>query len=121
MLGNPRCCLDYLKSADLGVADASTDEVYAAMDWLAGRQDGIETKLVRTHLAGPDNPDRLALFDLSSSWMTGRCCPLAGRGYSRDGKKGLPQIEYGLLTDPAGRPVAVRVFPGNTADPTAFN
>jgi transposase len=52
--------------------------------------------------------------------VTGRCCPLAARGYSRDGKKGLPQIEYGLLTDPAGRPVAVRVFPGNTADPTAF-
>ena len=57
---------------------------------------------------------------LSSSWVTGRCCPLAARGYSRDGKKGLPQIEYGLLTDPAGRPAAVRVFPGNTADPTAF-
>src|SRR5674476_1175891 len=80
----------------------------------------IESKLVRTHLAGAANPDRLALFDLSSSWVTGRCCPLAARGYSRDGKKGLPQIEYGLLTDPAGRPVAVRVFPGNTADPTAF-
>ena len=107
-------------AADLGVDDASTDEVYAAMDWLAARQDAIETKLVRTHLAGAANPDRLALFDLSSSWMTGRCCPLAARGYSRDGKKGLPQIEYGLLTDPAGRPVAVRVFPGNTADPTAF-
>jgi hypothetical protein len=107
-------------AADLGVADATTDEVYAAMDWLAGRQDAIEAKLVRTHLNGPGNPDRLALFDLSSSWVTGRHCPLAARGYSRDGKKGLPQIEYGLLTDPAGRPVAVRVFPGNTADPTAF-
>jgi hypothetical protein len=107
-------------AADLGVADATTDEVYAAMDWLVGRQDGIETKLVRTHLTGAANPDRLALFDLSSSWVTGRCCPLAARGYSRDGKKGLPQIEYGLLTDPAGRPVAVRVFPGNTADPSAF-
>jgi hypothetical protein len=105
---------------DLGVADASTDEVYAAMDWLAGRQEAIEKKLVRAHLTGAANPDRLALFDLSSSWVTGRCCPLAARGYSRDGKKGLPQIEYGLLTDPAGRPVAVRVFPGNTADPTAF-
>ena len=105
---------------DLDVADATTDEVYAAMDWLAGRQDAIESKLVRTHLTGAANPDRLALFDLSSSWVTGRCCPLAARGYSRDGKKGLPQIEYGLLTDPAGRPVAVRVFPGNTADPTAF-
>jgi hypothetical protein len=107
-------------AADLGVADATTDEVYAAMDWLAARQEAIETKLVRTHLTGPGNPDRLALFDLSSSWVTGRHCPLAARGYSRDGKKGLPQIEYGLLTDPAGRPVAVRVFPGNTADPTAF-
>jgi hypothetical protein len=107
-------------AADLGVADATTDEVYAGMDWLAGRQEAIETKLVRTHLTGAANPDRLALFDLSSSWVTGRHCPLAARGYSRDGKKGLPQIEYGLLTDPAGRPVAVRVFPGNTADPTAF-
>jgi hypothetical protein len=120
-LATTRWWADTTLAADLGVADASTDEVYAAMDWLARRQDAIETKLVRTHLAGPDNPDRLALFDLSSSWMTGRCCPLAARGYSRDGKKGLPQIEYGLLTDPAGRPVAVRVFPGNTADPTAFS
>jgi len=119
-LATTRWWADTTLAADLGVADATTDEVYAAMDWLAGRQDAIETKLVRTHLAGPGNPERLALFDLSSSWVTGRCCPLAARGYSRDGKKGLPQIEYGLLTDPAGRPVAVRVFPGNTADPTAF-
>src|SRR5450756_720208 len=119
-LATTRWWADTTLAADLGVADASTDEVYAAMDWLAGRQDAIEAKLVRTHLSGPGNPDRLALFDLSSSWVTGRCCPLAARGYSRDGKKGLPQIEYGLLTDPAGRPVAVRVFPGNTADPTAF-
>ena len=62
----------------------------------------------------------MALFDLSSSWLEGRCCPLAARGYSRDGKKGKLQIEYGLLTDPSGRPVAVRVFPGNTGDPGAF-
>ena len=62
----------------------------------------------------------MALFDLSSSWMEGSHCPLAARGYSRDGKKGTLQIEYGLLTDPAGRPVAVRVFPGNTGDPGAF-
>ena len=106
---------------DLGVADASTDEVYAAMDWLAGRQTSIEKSLVARHLTdGRVNPDRLALFDLSSSWVTGSHCPLAARGYSRDGKKGLPQIEYGLLTDPAGRPVAVQVVTGNTADPTAF-
>src|SRR5664280_1309235 len=120
-LATTRWWADTTLADDLGVADASTDEVYAAMDWLAGRQEAIETKLVRTHLTGPGNPDRLALFDLSSSWAGGRCCPLAARGYSRDGKKGLPQIEYGLLTDPAGRPVAVRVFPGNTADPTAFS
>jgi len=120
-LATTRWWADTTLAADLGVADASTDEVYAAMDWLAGRQEAIEAKLVGTHLVGPANPDRLALFDLSSSWVTGRCCPLAARGYSRDGKKGLPQIEYGLLTDPVGRPVAVRVFPGNTADPTAFS
>ena len=119
-LATTRWWTDTTLAADLGVADASTDEVYAAMDWLGARQDGIEKKLVRTHLAGAANPDRLALFDLSSSWVTGHCCPLAARGYSRDGKKGLPQIEYGLLTDPVGRPVAVRVFPGNTADPTEF-
>ncbi len=60
------------------------------------------------------------MFDLSSSWMEGSACPLAARGYSRDGKKGKTQIEYGLLTDPVGRPVAIRVFAGNTGDPTAF-
>jgi len=119
-LATTRWWADTTLADDFGVADATTDEVYAGMDWLTGRQDGIEAKLVRTHLTGVGNPDRLALFDLSSSWVTGRCCPLAARGYSRDGKKGLPQIEYGLLTDPVGRPVAVRVFPGNTADPTAF-
>jgi Transposase DDE domain len=120
-LATTRWWADTTLADDLGVADATTDQVYAAMDWLAGRQEGIETKLVRTHLTGAANPDRLALFDLSSSWVTGKHCSLAARGYSRDGKKGLPQIEYGLLTDPAGRPVAVRVFPGNTADPTAFS
>ncbi len=119
-LATTRWWADTTLAEDLAVAGASTDEVYAAMDWLAARQDAIEGKLVREHLSGAGNPDRLALFDLSSSWVTGRRCPLAARGYSRDGKKGLPQIEYGLLTDPAGRPVAVRVFPGNTADPTAF-
>lgn len=106
---------------DLAVAGASTDEVYAAMDWLATRQQTIEKFLAARHLSNEQvNPDRLALFDLSSSWVTGRHCPLAARGYSRDGKKGLPQIEYGLLTDPVGRPVAVQVVTGNTADPTAF-
>jgi hypothetical protein len=101
---------------DLAVADASRDEVYAALDWLAGQQNHIEAQLAARHL----REGGLAYFDLSSSWLTGRCCPLAARGYSRDGRRGLPQIEYGLLTDDAGRPVAVRVFAGNTADPTAF-
>src|ERR1700686_2620810 len=111
---------DTTLGVDLGVAGASTDEVYAAMDWLVDRQDSIEKQLAARHLAPSVNPGRMALFDLSSSWVTGRCCELAARGYSRDGKKGCEQIEYGLLTDPEGRPIAVRVFPGNTADPTAF-
>ena len=111
---------DVTLGADLGVADASTDDIYAAMDWLAGRQDAIEAELAHRHLGPETNPARMALFDLSSSWLEGTQCPLAARGYSRDGKKGRLQIEYGLLTDPAGRPAAVRVFPGNTGDPAAF-
>src|SRR5690348_812966 len=112
---------DTTLGADLGIAGASTDDLYAAMDWLEDRQDAIEAKLAARHLAPEPNPARMALFDLSSSWLEGRCCPLAARGYSRDGKKGRLQIEYGLLTDPAGRPVAVRVLPGNTGDPAAFS
>jgi hypothetical protein len=111
---------DTTLGADLGTGGASTDDIYAAMDWLAGRQDGIEAGLAARHLAPGVNPGRQALFDLTSAWMEGRHCPLAARGYSRDGKKGRLQIEYGLLTDPHGRPVAVRVLPGNTSDPTAF-
>ena len=111
---------DTTLGTDLDVAGASTDDIYAAMDWLAGRQDAIEAGLARRHLAPAANPARMALFDLSSSWLEGTRCPLAARGYSRDGRKGKLQIEYGLLTDPDGRPVAVRVFPGNTGDPAAF-
>ena len=111
---------DTTLGGDLGVADASTDDIYAAMDWLEHRQDAIEAGLARRHLAPQANPSRMALFDLSSSWLEGSQCPLAARGYSRDGKKGKLQIEYGLLTDPEGRPVAVRVFPGSTGDPSAF-
>src|SRR3984885_1768922 len=111
---------DTTLGADLGVADASTDDIYAAMDWLEHRQDAIEAELARHHLAPEPNPSKMALFDLSSSWLEGSHCPLAARGYSRDGKKGKLQIEHGLLTDPAGRPGAVRVVPGNTGDPAAF-
>ena len=110
---------DTTLGADLGVAGVSADDIYAAMDWLGGRQDAIEADLARRHLAPEPNPARMALFDLSSSWLEGTHCPLAARGYSRDGKKGKLQIEYGLLTDPAW-PVAVRVLPGNTGDPGAF-
>ena len=111
---------DTTLGAGLGIADASTDEIYAAMDWLAGRQDAIERKLAAKHLGPKANPSNMALFDLSSTWMTGDHCELAARGYSRDGKKGLPQINFGLLGDREGRPIAVRVFAGNTADPKAF-
>jgi len=107
---------DVTLGADLGVAGASTDEAYAAMDWLLGRQDDIEAALARRHL----RDGGMALFDLSSSWVEGSHCELAAFGHSRDHKRGKQQIEYGLLTDRAGRPVAVRVFPGNTGDPTAF-
>jgi hypothetical protein len=111
---------DTTLGADLGIAGACTDEIYAAMDWLAGRQDTIERKLAAKHLGLQTNPSKMALFDLSSTWMTGNCCELAAHGYSRDGKKGLRQINFGLLGDREGRPVAVRVFAGNTADPKAF-
>jgi hypothetical protein len=111
---------DVTLGPDLGTGDATAGEAYAAMDWLQARQDAIEKKLARRHLAPDANPTRIAMFDLSSSWLEGTHCPLGARGYSRDGKKGNVQIEYGLLTDPEGRPVAVRVFEGNTADPAAF-
>jgi hypothetical protein len=111
---------DTTLGVDLAVVDASTDEIYQAMDWLGDRQDQVESKLARKHLGQAANPSRMALFDLTSSWMEGRHCPLAGHGYSRDGKHGKLQVEYGILTDPAGRPVAVRVFDGATADPAAF-
>jgi hypothetical protein len=106
--------------ADLGLEGVSTDEVYAAMDWLGERQAAIENTLARRHLSAEANPSRLAYFDLSSSWVEGTKNELAARGYSRDKRRGMAQIEYGLLTDKDGRPVAVEVFPGNTADPTAF-
>jgi hypothetical protein len=111
---------DTTLGADLGIEHATTDDAYAAMDWLQSRQETVEKKLARRHLAPDANPGRIAMFDLSSSWLEGRHCPLGARGYSRDGKKGKLQIEYGLLTDPAGRPVAIRVLEGNTAGPAAF-
>jgi hypothetical protein len=115
-LATTRWWHDTTLAEDLGVAGASTDEVYTAMDWLGQRQERIERQLARRHLEAGG----LALFDLSSSYVEGHHCELAARGYSRDQKVGKDQIEYGLLTDPHGRPVAVEVVAGNTADPTAF-
>jgi transposase len=101
---------------DFGVADADEDDLYAAMDWLLERQDRIQKKLASRHLSA----GALVLYDLSSSYFEGNCCPLAKLGYSRDGKKGLLQVNYGLLTDARGCPVAVSVHEGNTADSATF-
>ena len=111
---------DTTLAIDLGLVGIGTDEVYAAMDWLHGRQAAIEVKLAQRHLGHSANPSGRAYFDLSSSWVEGAKNELAARGYSRDKKRGVAQIEYGLLTDKEGRPIAIEVFPGNTADPTAF-
>ncbi len=89
------------------------DDLYAAMDWLVERQPKIEQALAKRHLSN----GTLVLYDVSSSYFTGRRCPLARIGHSRDGKKGSLQIVYGLLTNAAGCPVAVEVYEGNTADP----
>ena len=97
---------------ELGVADADEDDLYAAMDWLLERQERIEDRLARRHLVDGE----LVLYDVSSSYFEGRCCELAALGYSRDGKRGTPQIIYGLLCDKPGRPIAVEVFTGELHD-----
>ena len=101
---------------DFGVADANEDDLYAAMDWLLARQDAIQKKLAARHLS----EGGLVLYDLSSSYFEGTTCPLAKLGYNRDGKKGLLQVNYGLLTDVRGCPVAVSVHEGNVADSATF-
>jgi transposase len=97
-----------------GVADATEDELYAAMDWWGERQERIEKKLAARHLT----EGGLVLYDVTSSSYEGRTCPLAHFGHNRDGDKHLPIIVYGVMTDGEGRPVAVEVYPGNTGDPT---
>src|SRR5271166_5611214 len=99
---------------ELGVAEATEDELYAAMDWLWARQERIEKKLAARHLS----EGGLVLYDVTSSSYEGRTCPLAHFGHNRDGDKQLPIIVYGVMTDGEGRPVAVEVYPGNTGDPT---
>src|SRR4051795_5540057 len=100
----------------LGLGEVDDDELYAALDWLHQRQPAIETILANRHL----RDGTLVLYDVSSSYLEGRCCPLAQRGYSRDGKKGTLQIVYGLLCAPDGCPVAIEVFDGNTGDPSTL-
>jgi transposase len=112
-LGMTRAWIDTTLSEDLGVADADEDELYKAMDWLIERQEAIEKRLARRHL----KDGGLVLFDLTSSYFEGVTCPLAKIGYSRDGKRGTLQVNYGLLTDARGCPVSVSVFEGNTGDP----
>jgi transposase len=103
-------------ASDFGVTDANEDDLYAAMDWLIAHQDAIQKKLAARHL----HEGGLVLYDLSSSYFEGTTCPLAKLGYSRDGKKGLLQVNYGLLTDARGCPVAVSVHEGNVADSATF-
>ena len=98
---------------ELAVVDADSKELYTAMDWLLARQQDIEKKLAQRHLT----EGAVVLYDVSSSYYEGHTCPLACYGHDRDGKKGLPIIVYGLLTDAHGRPVALAVYPGHTADP----
>ena len=97
----------------LDIADSDENDLYAAMDWLAERQEPIEKRLAGRHL----RDGSLVLYDLTSVYLEGRRCELAARGYSRDGKRGKLQIEFGLLCDADGCPVAVEVFRGNTGDP----
>lgn len=99
-------------ASELGVEGADEDDLYAAMDWLIGRQARIEDRLAARHLRDGE----MVLYDVSSSYFEGRTCPLGKFGYSRDGQSGLPQIIYGLLCDSQGRPVAVEVFTGETHD-----
>lgn len=112
-LGMVGAWADTTLAEDLGVADAGEDELYAALDWLIERQEKIEKRLAKRHL----KEGGLVLFDLTSSWFEGVTCPLARLGYSRDGKSGTLQVNYGILTDARGCPVSVSVFEGNTADP----
>jgi transposase len=105
---------DTTLAEELHVQDATEDELYAAMDWLLGRQKAIETKLAKRHLA----EGALVLYDVRSSYYEGEKCPLARRGHDRDGQTGRPILVYGVLGDADGRPVAGQVYPGDTGDPT---
>jgi hypothetical protein len=112
-LGMTRAWADTTLPEELGIADADEDALYAAMDWLVERQEAIEKRLAKRHLKAGG----LVLFDLTSSYFEGEKCPLAKIGYSRDGKRGTLQVNYGVMTDARGCPVSVEVFEGNVGDP----
>jgi transposase len=99
---------------ELGVGDTDVDELYAALDWLLQRQKRIENKLAKRHLTEGTR----VFYDVSSSSYFGHTCLLARLGHNRDGRRDLPCIVYGVLTDAQGRPISVEVYPGNTGDPT---
>lgn len=113
-LASVRAWKDTTLLEELGLDDVGVDEAYDAMDWLLSRQEAVQRALVSRHLQG----GAVVLYDLSSSYVTGRHCGLARHGYSRDHRSDLPQVNYGVVTDQDGRPVAVEVYPGNTKDST---
>jgi hypothetical protein len=113
-LANTRNWHDTTLAEELGVADATEDHLYDALDWLLARRRAIETKLARRHLG----EGALVLYDVTSSYDEGKTCPLARFGHDRDGQTGCPIIVSGVLTDADGRPIAVQVYPGDTGDPT---
>ena len=101
---------------ELELGEVNVHQLYTAMDWLVDRQTRIENKLAKRHL----KDGNLVLFDVSSSYYTGRTSPLIKHGYSRDHRSDRPQIVYGLLCDSDGRSIAIEAFSGNTADPPTF-
>jgi len=100
----------------LGLGRVAAKEIYGALDWLGRQQSRIEAALARRHLA----TGTLVLYDLTSTYLEGRCCPLAQYGYSRDHRSDKRQIVFGVLCNQQGCPVAVEVFAGNTADPSTL-
>ena len=115
-LATTRLWADTTLGSSLGIEQASEDELYAALDWLLERQPAVEQRLARRHL----QPGGLVLYDLSSTYLEGTKCPLATRGYSRDGRQGNLQVAFGLLTSADGWPVAIEAFAGDTADPATI-
>lgn len=115
-LGTTRLWHTTTLAQQLGVSEADEDDLYHAMDWLLAQQSRLETKLAKCHLSPGDH----VLYDVSSSYYEGHTCSLACFGHNRDQKRGKTSIVYGVMTDVDGRPIALEVYPGNTADPTTL-